>query len=120
MHPRIVGVVLPFPERRRGQPCRLFSIWLATLFLTLAVPAAFAQHVANPFAGATVYVNPDYTKEVNSAVATLPAGSVTWLIRPCRAATAPTARRRRRFDSERRRLRGVDLQKHDRADSGHR
>ena len=78
------------PAIVRGQPCRLFSIWLAALFLALAVPAAFAQHVANPFAGATVYVNPDYTKEVNSAIATLPAGS-TLANQMAVVATYPTA-----------------------------
>ena len=78
------------PAIVRGQPCRFFSIWLATLFLALGVPAAFAQHVANPFAGATVYVNPDYTKEVNSAVATLPAGS-TLANQMAVVATYPTA-----------------------------
>ena len=36
--------------------------WLPVLLLALNVPAAFAQHVANPFAGATVYLNPDYTQ----------------------------------------------------------
>ena len=59
----------------RGQPNRYVSSWLAVLLLAIDVPVAFAQHVANPFAGATQYVNPDYTKEVNSAIATLPAGS---------------------------------------------
>jgi cellulase/cellobiase CelA1 len=31
---------------------------------------AFAQHVSNPFVGATQYVNPDYTKEVQALMAT--------------------------------------------------
>jgi cellulose 1,4-beta-cellobiosidase len=40
------------------------------------VPGAFAQtHVSNPFVGAKVYVNPDYTNEVATAIATEPAGS---------------------------------------------
>ena len=60
---------------RRGQPNRYVSIWLPLLLIAIEVPVAFAQHVANPFAGATQYVNPDYTKEVNSAIASLPAGS---------------------------------------------
>ena len=49
---------------------------LAALFLTLVVPGVFAQtHVSNPFVGAKVYVNPDYTNEVAAAIATEPAGS---------------------------------------------
>jgi cellulose 1,4-beta-cellobiosidase len=32
-------------------------------------------HVANPYAGATVYASPDYVTEVNTAIATEPAGS---------------------------------------------
>jgi cellulose 1,4-beta-cellobiosidase len=59
----------------RGQPNRTAFIWLPVLLLAIDVPVAVAQHVANPFSGATQYVNPDYTKEVNSAIATLPAGS---------------------------------------------
>ena len=61
---------------RYGQPSRYVFAWLPLLLLALNIPATFAQqHVVNPFAGATVYVNPDYTNEVNSAIATLPAGS---------------------------------------------
>jgi len=50
---------------------------LAVLLLTLVVPGVFAQvtHVANPYAGATVYASPDYTTEVATAVATELAGS---------------------------------------------
>jgi cellulose 1,4-beta-cellobiosidase len=49
---------------------------LAALLLTIVLPGAFAQtHVANPFVGAKVYVNPDYTSEVATAIATEPAGS---------------------------------------------
>jgi cellulase/cellobiase CelA1 len=49
---------------------------LAALFLTLVVPSTFAQtHVANPYVGAKVYVSPDWTTEVATAVATEPAGS---------------------------------------------
>ena len=64
----------------RRSSCRLavstLSI-LAFLLLALAVPSAIAQvtHVTNPFAGATVYLNPDYATEVNTAIATEPAGS---------------------------------------------
>ena len=45
----------------------------AVLVLSLAAGAlnAFAQtHVSNPFVGATQYVNPDYTKEVQALMAT--------------------------------------------------
>ena len=59
----------------RGRPNRFVSLWLPVLVLAIQAPAALAQHVANPFAGATVYVNPDYTNEVKAAIATLPAGS---------------------------------------------
>ncbi len=63
-------------RNRYAQPKRYSFAWLPVLLLALNVPASFAQqHVVNPFAGATVYVNPDYTNEVNSAAATLPAGS---------------------------------------------
>jgi cellulase/cellobiase CelA1 len=43
----------------------------------MILPGAFAQvtHVANPYAGATVYASPDYTTEVATAVATETAGS---------------------------------------------
>jgi cellulase/cellobiase CelA1 len=41
---------------------------LAVLLLTLVVPGAFAQtHVSNPYAGAMVYVSPDYATEVATA-----------------------------------------------------
>jgi len=49
---------------------------LAILLLTMIAPGAFAQtHVANPYVGATVYVSPDWTKEVGTAVAAEPSGS---------------------------------------------
>ena len=50
---------------------------LAVLLLTIVTPSVFAQvtHVSNPYADATVYVSPDYTTEVATAVATEPAGS---------------------------------------------
>jgi cellulose 1,4-beta-cellobiosidase len=62
------------PARCR-RPNRRVLTSLALLLLAIGVPTAFAQHVVNPFAGATQYVNPDYAKEVNSAIATLPPGS---------------------------------------------
>jgi cellulose 1,4-beta-cellobiosidase len=50
---------------------------LAALLITMSTSRACAQvtHVTNPFVGATVYVNPDYTTEVNSAIATESADS---------------------------------------------
>src|SRR6267378_7754641 len=75
---------------RRGQSNRYASVWLPVLLLVIVVPAAFAQHVANPFAGATQYVNPDYAKEVNAAIATLPSGS-TLANQMSVVATYPTA-----------------------------
>jgi len=50
---------------------------LAISLLTIVTPSVFAQvtHVSNPYAGATVYVSPDYTTEVATAVATETAGS---------------------------------------------
>jgi cellulose 1,4-beta-cellobiosidase len=74
----------------RGQPHRYVSIWLPLLLIVIEIPVAYAQHVANPFAGATQYVNPDYAKEVNSAIATLPAGS-TLANQMSVVATYPTA-----------------------------
>ena len=51
---------------------------LAVLLLCMGVaPGVFAQaaHVTNPFAGATVYINPDYVSEVNTAIAAQTSGS---------------------------------------------
>ncbi|MGD0832283.1 MAG: glycoside hydrolase family 6 protein [Terracidiphilus sp.] len=46
---------------------------LAALLLTIVTPGAFAQtHVANPYVGATVFVNPDYAAEVATAQAAEP------------------------------------------------
>jgi cellulose 1,4-beta-cellobiosidase len=60
--------------------------------LAFAASGAFAQvqHVANPYAGATVYVSPDYTAEVNSAIAAQPAGS-TLAAQMAVVASYPTA-----------------------------
>src|SRR5215469_5719046 len=52
----------------------LTSVLLALGLLVLA-PATYAQHVTNPYAGATQYLNPDYTTEVNAAIAQQTAGS---------------------------------------------
>jgi cellulase/cellobiase CelA1 len=64
---------------------------LAAALLNLLAPGASAQtHVVNPFVGAKVYVNPDYTNEVNAAIATEPAGS-TLAEQMNTVATYPTA-----------------------------
>ncbi|MGH9562485.1 MAG: glycoside hydrolase family 6 protein, partial [Terracidiphilus sp.] len=56
------------------------AAWIAALVLVVsalgfAAPAAFAQHVTNPYASANQYVSPDWTNEVKAAAATEPAGS---------------------------------------------
>ncbi len=62
--------------RTRARGLSGYLAVLAVLLLTFAAPCAFAQtHVANPFVGATQYLNPDYTAEVQSAIATETAGS---------------------------------------------
>jgi cellulose 1,4-beta-cellobiosidase len=50
---------------------------LAALLTIVVAPTAFGQvtHVSNPFSGATVYLNPDYSTEVKTAIAAEPAGS---------------------------------------------
>jgi cellulose 1,4-beta-cellobiosidase len=64
---------------------------LAALLLPLVAPSAFAQtHVANPYSGATQYLNPDYTAEVNTAIAAEPSGS-TLAKQMAVVATYPTA-----------------------------
>ncbi|MFZ1008865.1 MAG: glycoside hydrolase family 6 protein [Candidatus Sulfotelmatobacter sp.] len=45
------------------------------LCFTIVAPRTFAQHVTNPYAGASQYLNPDYTSEVNTAIAAQTAGS---------------------------------------------
>jgi cellulose 1,4-beta-cellobiosidase len=52
----------------------LVAVVLAACF-AFAVPLLQAQHVTNPYAGAIQYLNPDYTTEVNSAIAAQTAGS---------------------------------------------
>src|SRR5579862_6138684 len=74
----------------RSRPNRRVFTSIALLILAIDVPIALAQHVANPFVGATQYVNPDYAKEVNSAIATVPAGS-TLANQMAVVATYPTA-----------------------------
>jgi cellulose 1,4-beta-cellobiosidase len=47
------------------------KLFLQTILVFSFVASSFAQtHVANPFVGATQYVNPDYTKEVQTLIAT--------------------------------------------------
>ena len=46
-----------------------FSI-AATLIILSGSSALAQQHVSNPFVGATQYINPDYTKEVQAVMAT--------------------------------------------------
>jgi cellulose 1,4-beta-cellobiosidase len=75
---------------RDSRPNKRILTSLALLLLAIDVPVALAQHVVNPFAGATVYVNPDYTNEVNVAVAAQPAGS-TLAKQMAVVATYPTA-----------------------------
>ncbi len=63
-----------------GRRLASHAAWIAALVLVVStfaftLPAAFAQHVSNPYSGATVYVSPDWTNEVGTAVATEPAGS---------------------------------------------
>ncbi|HEV2989637.1 MAG TPA: glycoside hydrolase family 6 protein [Candidatus Angelobacter sp.] len=41
-----------------------------TLILLAGFPVWAQQHVSNPFVGATQYINPDYTKEVQAVMAT--------------------------------------------------
>ena len=54
---------------------RLVFTALVVLNLVFVAQEARAQHVANPFQGATFYLNPDYTSEVQTAVAAQAAGS---------------------------------------------
>ncbi len=50
-------------------------VTLVVLCLAVIAPHMYAQHVTNPYAGATQYLNPDYTSEVNTAIAAQTAGS---------------------------------------------
>ncbi len=65
---------LPRPQLPSRQ-LSVCSTLLTLLFLNLVAGRASAQHVANPFVGATQYVNPDYATEVKAAIAAQPAGS---------------------------------------------
>lgn len=59
----------------RSMHVRIHLIALITLCVTVLAPTTYAQHVANPYAGATQYLNPDYTAEVNTAIAAQTSGS---------------------------------------------
>ncbi|MGA9669341.1 MAG: glycoside hydrolase family 6 protein [Terracidiphilus sp.] len=79
------------PGGARTRRLSVYFTVLASALLNLLALGAFAQtHVVNPFVGAKVYVNPDYTNEVNAAVATEPAGS-TLAGQMSTVATYPTA-----------------------------
>jgi len=59
--------------RARARRLSEYIAVLAVLLLAILAPGAFAQtHVANPYAGATVYVSPDYAAEVATAEASEP------------------------------------------------
>ncbi len=60
---------------RRKPISRFIHAMLAVAAIAVFATSAHAQHVANPFVGATQYLNPDYTTEVESAIAT--AGNAT-------------------------------------------
>lgn len=68
-----IGMALGQTTASRARRIALFV--LAALTFVFTLPTAFSQHVANPYAGATVYVSPDWTAEVGTAVATETAGS---------------------------------------------
>jgi cellulose 1,4-beta-cellobiosidase len=69
------------------------ALLFASFIFALLAPGAFAatvQHVTNPYANAVNYLNPDYTAEVQTAIAAQPAGS-TLAKQMAVAATYPTA-----------------------------
>lgn len=68
----------------------LISVVVLAFGVILISPATYAQHVANPYAGAIQYLNPDYTTEVNGAIAQQPSGS-TLAKQMAVVATYPTA-----------------------------
>jgi cellulose 1,4-beta-cellobiosidase len=60
--------------RARARRLSGYLAVFAVLQLAILAPGAFAQsHVANPYSGAMVYVNPDYSTEVATAEAAEPA-----------------------------------------------
>jgi cellulose 1,4-beta-cellobiosidase len=67
----------PILKKLRGRSLSRVARALLTLAgIATFATAAFAQHVANPFVGATQYLNPDYTTEIESAVATANSSSL--------------------------------------------
>ena len=72
--------------RFEGRIALLFALFI----FVLIAPGAFAQHVTNPYANSVGYLNPDYTNEVKSAIATVTAGS-TLANQMAVVATYPTA-----------------------------
>ena len=67
----------------------LAMLLLATGWNAVFATTASAQHVANPFLGASQYLNPDYTAEVNGAIPT--AGSSTLAAQMMVVESYPTA-----------------------------
>ena len=71
----------PFNSSCRWAVARLLSgyvsVLVALLLLSGNSPCGFAQvtHVTNPFAGATVYLNPDFSSEIDTAIASQTSGS---------------------------------------------
>lgn len=69
----------------------LFLLTLLTfLLITQAAWSQTIQHVTNPYPGAVNYLNPDYTAEVQTAIAAQPAGS-TLVTQMAVTTTYPTA-----------------------------
>jgi len=57
---------------RLGRPESRLALLFALFIFVLIAPGAFAQtvtHVTNPYLGAVNYLNPDYTAEVQTAIA---------------------------------------------------
>src|SRR6185312_12017325 len=80
-------------QARAGRFDTRIALWLALFIFILTASGAFAQtvnHVTNPYAGSVNYLNPDYTSEINSAIAAQPAGS-TLAAQMTVVATYPTA-----------------------------
>ena len=65
---RKVITLKPNHSLRNNLSCAI-ALSLFSLNLSLATTVSAQEHVANPFVGASSYVNPDYTKEVDSSIA---------------------------------------------------
>jgi cellulase/cellobiase CelA1/aryl-phospho-beta-D-glucosidase BglC (GH1 family) len=85
-------VLNPPGSRARARLLNEYFLVLAVVLFMGVTLSAFAQvtHIANPYAGATQYVNPDYAAEVNTAIAEQPVGS-TLAKQMAVVATYPTA-----------------------------